>query len=218
MIAAGGGWFLGGQLGLLPGAEARRQTKNAAAAAEMPTGSVVPLKPILTNMKIPQDVWIRLEAGVVARPGEKISDELAATVAGDFMAFLRTVNLMQLRGPAGLEYLRTGSAGARAYALRRQDRESLYLGAGDGMKRRFLTPALLLVLSGTAMAQTSILEGLLPPGSASTSGQIIQMLAVLTVLSIAPGLLIMVTSFTRFAIAFSMLRAGLACRRHRPIW
>jgi flagellar biosynthesis protein FliP len=77
------------------------------------------------------------------------------------------------------------------------------------MKRRFLTPALLLVLTGTAMAQTSLLEGLLPPGSASTSGQIIQMLAALTVLSIAPGLLIMVTSFTRFAIAFSMLRSGL---------
>ncbi|MBB3146276.1 flagellar biosynthetic protein FliP [Phyllobacterium trifolii] len=77
------------------------------------------------------------------------------------------------------------------------------------MKRRYLTPALLLVLSGTAMAQTSLLDGLLPPGSASTSGQIMQMLAALTVLSIAPGLLIMVTSFTRFAIAFSMLRSGL---------
>ncbi len=77
------------------------------------------------------------------------------------------------------------------------------------MKRRFLTPALLLVLTGTAMAQTSLLDGLLPPGSASTSGQIMQMLAALTVLSIAPGLLIMVTSFTRFAIAFSMLRSGL---------
>ena len=77
------------------------------------------------------------------------------------------------------------------------------------MKRRLLTPALLLVFTGTAMAQTSLLEGLLPPGSASTSGQIMQMLAALTVLSIAPGLLIMVTSFTRFAIAFSMLRSGL---------
>ncbi|UXN58925.1 flagellar type III secretion system pore protein FliP [Phyllobacterium zundukense] len=77
------------------------------------------------------------------------------------------------------------------------------------MKRCFLTPALLLVLTGSAMAQTSLLEGLLPPGSASTSGQIMQMLAALTVLSIAPGLLIMVTSFTRFAIAFSMLRSGL---------
>ncbi|MBZ3695348.1 flagellar type III secretion system pore protein FliP [Phyllobacterium calauticae] len=78
------------------------------------------------------------------------------------------------------------------------------------MKRRLLTPLLLLVLGGTAVAQTpSLLDGLIPQGSASTSGQIIQMLAVLTVLSIAPGILIMATSFTRFAIAFSMLRSGL---------
>lgn len=78
------------------------------------------------------------------------------------------------------------------------------------MKLRLLTPLFLLALGGTAMAQTpSLLDGLIPQGSASTSGQIIQMLAVLTVLSIAPGILIMATSFTRFAIAFSMLRAGL---------
>jgi flagellar protein FliL len=107
LIAAAGGWLLGGQLGLgLPEA-AKTAGAKPATAAEVPTGSVVPLKPILTNIKIPQDVWIRLEAGVVARPGEKVSDELAATVAGDFMAFMKTVNLMQLRGPAGIEYLRT---------------------------------------------------------------------------------------------------------------
>jgi flagellar biosynthesis protein FliP len=77
------------------------------------------------------------------------------------------------------------------------------------MNRYFLTPMFLLMLTRSGFAQTSLLEGLLPPGSASTSGQIMQMLAALTVLSIAPGLLIMVTSFTRFAIAFSMLRSGL---------
>ena len=35
------------------------------------------------------------------------------------------------------------------------------------------------------------------------------MVAVLTVLSVAPGLLIMVTSFTRFTVALSFLRSGL---------
>ncbi|CAN7699948.1 flagellar basal body-associated FliL family protein [Phyllobacterium sp. LjRoot231] len=107
LIAAGGGWLLGGQLGLGPSQATKADGDKQAAPEEVPTGSVVPLKPILTNIKIPQDVWIRLEAGVVARPGEKVSDELAATVAGDFMAFMKTVNLMQLRGPAGIEYLRT---------------------------------------------------------------------------------------------------------------
>ncbi len=108
LIAGGGGWFLGGQLGLAThgGGTASVDASAVKPTEEMPSGSVVPLKPILTNVKLPQDVWIRLEAGVVARSGEKISDELAATIGGDFMAFLKTVNLMQLRGPAGLEYLR----------------------------------------------------------------------------------------------------------------
>ena len=35
------------------------------------------------------------------------------------------------------------------------------------------------------------------------------MVAILTVLSVAPGLLIMVTSFTRFTVALSFLRSGL---------
>ncbi len=35
------------------------------------------------------------------------------------------------------------------------------------------------------------------------------MVALLTVLSLAPGLLIMVTSFTRFVVALSFLRTGL---------
>ena len=37
----------------------------------------------------------------------------------------------------------------------------------------------------------------------------IQYIALLTILSVAPGLLIMVTSFTRIVIAFSFLRSGL---------
>ena len=45
--------------------------------------------------------------------------------------------------------------------------------------------------------------------AASTSGRIVQLVALLTVLSLAPGLLMMVTSFTRFVIALSFLRTGL---------
>lgn len=43
----------------------------------------------------------------------------------------------------------------------------------------------------------------------SATSRIFQMAAVLTLLSFAPALLIMTTSFTRFLIAFSFLRAGL---------
>ncbi|MBW8853492.1 MAG: flagellar type III secretion system pore protein FliP [Bradyrhizobium sp.] len=78
------------------------------------------------------------------------------------------------------------------------------------MKLRVLLLALLLVvLPEVALAQIPDLNSLLPPGNGSTSGRIIQLMAVITVLSVAPGLLIMVTSFTRFAVALSFLRSGL---------
>jgi len=78
------------------------------------------------------------------------------------------------------------------------------------VKLRVLLLALLLVvLPEVALAQIPDLNSLLPPGNGSTSARIIQLMAVITVLSVAPGLLIMVTSFTRFAVALSFLRAGL---------
>lgn len=46
-------------------------------------------------------------------------------------------------------------------------------------------------------------------GGGSVSGRIVQMIALLTVLSVAPGLLVMTTSFTRFVVAFSFLRSSL---------
>ncbi len=85
------------------------------------------------------------------------------------------------------------------------------------MKLRVLLLALLLVvLPEVAFAQIPDLNSLLPPGNGSTSGRIIQLMALLTVLSIAPGLLIMVTSFTRFAVALSFLRAGLGLQTTPP--
>ncbi|MDP3254369.1 MAG: flagellar type III secretion system pore protein FliP [Bosea sp. (in: a-proteobacteria)] len=67
------------------------------------------------------------------------------------------------------------------------------------------------MLAGTAAAkaQSFGFDGLLPQGGASASGRIVQIVAMLTVLSVAPGLLMMVTSFSRFVIALSFLRSGL---------
>lgn len=76
-----------------------------------------------------------------------------------------------------------------------------------------MTRALLILIAvllpTTAMAQIPDLSTLLPQGEGSASGRIIQIVALLTVLSLAPGLLIMVTSFTRFVVALSFLRTGL---------
>lgn len=53
------------------------------------------------------------------------------------------------------------------------------------------------------------LDQLIPAGQGSATGRIVQILIAVTVLSIAPGLLMMVTCFTRFVIALSFLRAGM---------
>lgn len=79
------------------------------------------------------------------------------------------------------------------------------------MKRMFLIAAIVVFvsLSGDASAQSIDLRGLLPEGQGTASGRILQMLALVTVLSVAPGLLVTVTCFTRFVIALSFLRSGL---------
>lgn len=53
------------------------------------------------------------------------------------------------------------------------------------------------------------------PG-ASLSGRLIQLFALLTALSVAPGLLVVMTSFTRFVIVFSMLRLALGLNQTPP--
>lgn len=94
-----------------------------------------------------------------------------------------------------------------------------------GMKRRAAALAGLLFLlagAGAAWAQVPTPAPAAPPldlnalglgglggANGSTVATIIQLFGIVTVLSIAPGLLIMVTSFTRFVIAFSILRAGI---------
>lgn len=77
--------------------------------------------------------------------------------------------------------------------------------------KRILVTGLLIVLAGTtnAVAQVPDLNSLLPSGEGSAAGRIIQLVALLTVLSVAPGLLIMVTSFTRLIVALSFLRSGI---------
>ena len=76
------------------------------------------------------------------------------------------------------------------------------------MKRLGSVLLALLLLGGPASAQQLDL-GQFAQADGSTIGTIIQLFGLITILSVAPGILIMVTSFTRFVIAFSILRAGL---------
>jgi flagellar biosynthesis protein FliP len=76
------------------------------------------------------------------------------------------------------------------------------------MKRLCLALLALLATASSGPAQQIDL-GAIGQADGTTIGYVIQMFGLLTILSIAPGLLIMVTSFTRFVIAFSILRAGI---------
>lgn len=67
----------------------------------------------------------------------------------------------------------------------------------------------LLLIPGQAFAQGLNLESLIPADEQSVTGRMVQIVLLITVLSVAPGLLVMVTCFTRFVIVLSLLRTGL---------
>lgn len=65
--------------------------------------------------------------------------------------------------------------------------------------------ALALTLPSAALAQSASVD----LGKGSVSGQAITLVMMLTVLSLAPGILMTVTSFTRIVVALSLLRTGI---------
>ena len=75
--------------------------------------------------------------------------------------------------------------------------------------RWLLASAILILAGGEAIAQSLDVGELLQQDQNTYAGRIVQGLLLLTVLSLAPGLLITTTCFTRFIIAFSFLRSGL---------
>jgi len=78
--------------------------------------------------------------------------------------------------------------------------------------------AVLVFLAEPAVAQTFTLD--LGPTSAagptSTTSRVIQLLLLMTVLSVAPAILMMVTSFTRIVIVLSILRRALGTNTSPP--
>jgi flagellar biosynthesis protein FliP len=62
-----------------------------------------------------------------------------------------------------------------------------------------------LAMPTTAFAQSAVIN----LGNGSVSGRAIMLVMMLTVLSLAPGILMTVTSFTRIVVALSLLRTGI---------
>jgi flagellar biosynthetic protein FliP len=71
------------------------------------------------------------------------------------------------------------------------------------------------LLAAPALAQSFTLDLGDDPGG-GTTGRIIQLVALITVLSVAPGILITVTSFTRIVVVLSLLRAALGAQQTPP--
>ena len=86
-----------------------------------------------------------------------------------------------------------------------------------------LAAALLLALlvgtaaglsAGTALAQSMTFD--LGDAGGTATGRIVQMIGLITVLSLAPSILIMMTAFTRIVIVLSFLRSALGVQQVPP--
>ena len=78
------------------------------------------------------------------------------------------------------------------------------------MKRIWIFAAwFLLTTPAFAQSDPSALLDAFNQADGQTAGRIIQLAGLLTVLSLAPGILVTMTSFTRLVIALSFLRSGL---------
>jgi len=65
-----------------------------------------------------------------------------------------------------------------------------------------------------ALAQEFTLD--LGNGEGTMTARVVQLVALITVLSVAPGILLMVTSFTRIAVVFSILRHAMGTQTTPP--
>jgi flagellar biosynthetic protein FliP len=79
-----------------------------------------------------------------------------------------------------------------------------------------LLPLLLLFVIGPAAAQSVSLDLGGDGGGGSVTGRLIEIVAVMTVLSVVPGLLVTVTSFTRIIVVLSFLRTALGVQQTPP--
>ena len=111
-VGAGFGFFLDSHLKssakVQPAPEAETAKPAAAKPAPVvsPTAKLVPLVPVVANLAEPKDAWIRVEASILV-DGEIVGIEvLAARLAEDFVAYLRTTTLSQFEGASGFENLR----------------------------------------------------------------------------------------------------------------
>jgi len=110
---AGFGFFLDGTLKAEADAAAGKPAKDAASTKPEPRQPAVPpatrlveLAPIVANLAEPKDAWIRIEASILVDNSLQGADAVAAELAEDVVAYLRTTTLSQFEGASGFQNLR----------------------------------------------------------------------------------------------------------------
>ncbi|WP_322096930.1 flagellar type III secretion system pore protein FliP [Pelagibius sp.] len=78
-----------------------------------------------------------------------------------------------------------------------------------------LAALLALLLPDSALAQALTLD-LGAETAGTTTGRIIQLVALITILSLAPSILVMMTSFTRIVVVLSFLRTAIGLQQTPP--
>ncbi len=74
----------------------------------------------------------------------------------------------------------------------------------------------MVLISGSAAHAQSVSIDLGQPGNTGATGRLVQLTALITLLSLAPSLLVMVTAFTRIVIVLSLLRGALGAQGTPP--
>jgi flagellar protein FliL len=88
-------------------AEKKADAAPVAAVCGAGGPAMIDMPPIVTNIANPADTWVRLEASIVFDPKAlPHPDVVAAEIAADELAYLRTVSISDLQGPIGLENIR----------------------------------------------------------------------------------------------------------------
>src|SRR5690242_10734040 len=105
-LAAIAGGFVFGFSGVKGGSTVADTAASPAKAPVAKPAEVRPLATIVTNLRDPSTLFVRLEAVVVLEPNTPDSAALAAKIGDDLVSYLRTVSLSELDGPTGFQYVR----------------------------------------------------------------------------------------------------------------
>jgi flagellar FliL protein len=88
-------------------ADASKQQNPVASGESDPrTSRLYRLKPIVTNLSAPANVWLRLDAAIVFEDEMPNSEVVSAKISEDLLAFLKTLKVGQLEGATQLQHLR----------------------------------------------------------------------------------------------------------------